>query len=328
MDLDEIAQKRFDAQEIGEIECFISIERYIDEPRKLLSEYRYKFNGKKRIFARESVKQVTLEIDVRLIALAELLEKPKKKKNTFARKVDHVKFEEVREYFKIINTLLGDDTERPSGWGDMARHLSFGMTNDLSDIINRDWPVIKKNITKYIYEEFEPVPLDVDDLGVIDSHKTGKKPVIKLNWSSLSESDFERLIYTILKSESIYEDIEWLTETNAPDRGRDISAYRVLRDPLSGIVRHRVIIQCKHWRSKSVSDQDISKLIVQMRHWEPPRVDILIIASSGRFTADAVATIEKQNISDHALKIIMWPENHLESILAGKPVLLAEFQLR
>jgi hypothetical protein len=57
-------------------------------------------------------------------------------------------------------------------------------------------------------------------------------------------------------------------------------------------------------------------------------VDVHIIATSGRFTADAVAIIEKQNQSDNALRIEMWTESHLESILAEKPALIAEFGLR
>jgi hypothetical protein len=46
MELDEIAQNRFDAQEVGEIECVVSVERQIGEPAKLLREYRHRFNQK------------------------------------------------------------------------------------------------------------------------------------------------------------------------------------------------------------------------------------------------------------------------------------------
>src|SRR5690606_21230647 len=41
MGLDEIAQNRFDAQEVGEIECMVSIERQIGEPGRLLRDYRF-----------------------------------------------------------------------------------------------------------------------------------------------------------------------------------------------------------------------------------------------------------------------------------------------
>jgi hypothetical protein len=57
-------------------------------------------------------------------------------------------------------------------------------------------------------------------------------------------------------------------------------------------------------------------------------VNVLVIAATGRFTADGVAAIEKHNASDSALKIEMWPESHLERLLASRPALIAEFALR
>jgi hypothetical protein len=65
-----------------------------------------------------------------------------------------------------------------------------------------------------------------------------------------------------------------------------------------------------------------------MKLWEPPRVDVHVIAPSGRFTADAVTLVEKHNQSDSALRIEMWPESHLERVLANRPAMIAEFGLR
>lgn len=113
-----------------------------------------------------------------------------------------------------------------------------------------------------------------------------------------------------------------------PDRGRDLSVYRVYADPLGGTLRQRVIIQCKHWQSRSVAPANIAALKEQMKLWEPPRVDIHVIATSGRFTSDAVAIVEKHNQSDSALRIEMWPESHLERLLASRPAIIAEFGLR
>jgi hypothetical protein len=93
-------------------------------------------------------------------------------------------------------------------------------------------------------------------------------------------------------------------------------------------MRSRVLIQCKHWNTKSVSVADVSELKDQITHWEPPKVDVLVISTSGRFTSDAVAFIEKHNGSDRALRIEMWPESHLERLLASRPSLIADFGLR
>ena len=65
-----------------------------------------------------------------------------------------------------------------------------------------------------------------------------------------------------------------------------------------------------------------------MMLWEPPRVDVLIIATTGRFATDAVDLIEKHNTSNVALRIEMWPDSHLERLLARHPELIATFHLR
>jgi Restriction endonuclease len=103
---------------------------------------------------------------------------------------------------------------------------------------------------------------------------------------------------------------------------------RVEADPLGGVRRHRIIIQCKHWLSRSVGPGDVSDVRSQMELWQPPRVDGLIIATTGRFTADAISLIEQHNQADRALHISMWPDSHLEMLLAARPHLIAEFRLR
>jgi hypothetical protein len=65
-----------------------------------------------------------------------------------------------------------------------------------------------------------------------------------------------------------------------------------------------------------------------MELWQPPRVDGLYIATSGRFTADAISLIERHNQEDRALHISMWPDSHLEMLLAARPHLIAQFRLR
>lgn len=125
-----------------------------------------------------------------------------------------------------------------------------------------------------------------------------------------------------------YENPEWLQQTHAPDRGRDLSVTVVENDPLAGIRRYRVIIQCKHWLSRSVGPTDVSDIRSQMELWQPPRVDRLIIATSGRFAVDAIALIEQHNQADRALNIGMWPDSRLELLLAARPHLIGQFGLK
>lgn len=174
----------------------------------------------------------------------------------------------------------------------------------------------------------EPIPVDVEDLGDLVRAKPRGSVPTELRWERLTDEDFERVIFSLISTTEGYENPEWLTHTRAPDRGRDLSVMRVLEDRLGGTRRNRVIIQCRHWLSKSVSDRDVSHLRDQMSHWEPPRVDVLVIATSGRFSSDAVHSIEQHNQGDRALKIELWASSHLERLLASRPDLIAEFGLR
>lgn len=170
--------------------------------------------------------------------------------------------------------------------------------------------------------------MGVEDLGTLAAAQPKGHVVTRLKWDSLSGEDFERLMFSLISSAPGYENPEWLMRTSAPDRGRDLSVVRIVSDPLSGAMRSRVLIQCRHRTTKSVSPSDVAALKEQIATWEPPKVGVMIIATTGRFTSDAVAAIEKHNAGDHALKIEMWPESHLERLLAERPALIGEFGLR
>lgn len=324
MGLDEIAQSRLDARELGEIECVVSFERQIGEPARLLREYRHHFNLKRRELIRDALAELIDAIDANLRELSKLLQEDAE----FSKKIKCTEFDQLKENIAQINTLLGSSVTKPARWLDMHRHMHFGMLGDLHDIVEHDWPSVKAGLRTSLYGEREPVPVEVEDLGGLVSRKPRGPVATKLLWENLTDEDFERLIFTLISSEQGYENPEWLMKTNAPDRGRDLSVYRVHIDTLGGTIRQRVILQCKHWLSKSVGSSEIAMLREQMKLWEPPRVDVHVIATSGRFTSDAVAIIEKINHSDSALRIEMWPESHLERLLASRPAIIAEFSLR
>lgn len=324
MELSDIVEWRFQVRDIGEPKMAISLERQIAEPSRGLREYRRRFNQKRRELIRDVVHELVESIDANLEELAPLAAEDNPSRDT----VDAPAFEQLKESVAQIHTLLGSSVTKPARWSDLHRHMRFGMVGDLRDIITHDWPSAKASLSASLYGELEPMPVGVEDLGTLVENKPRGLVATKLQWDRLSDEDFERLIFALITSETGYENPEWLTKTNAPDRGRDLSVSRVLVDRLGGTIRHRVIIQCKHWLSRSVAPGDISTLRDQMKMWEPPRVDVHIIATSGRFTSDAVAIVEKQNQSDTALRIEMWPESHLEVLLAGRPAIIAEFALR
>lgn len=122
-------------------------------------------------------------------------------------------------------------------------------------------------------------------------------------------------------------EVQWLTHTRASDHGRDVSAYRMRDDPLSGLLRERLIVQCKHWLSKSVNDKDIGAELVAITHWDDPPVDVLIVATSGKFTSDGVAFAERRNSRGERPRIELWNDAHLETKLAASPDIRALYDL-
>ncbi len=150
----------------------------------------------------------------------------------------------------------------------------------------------------------------------------------ELAWAKIDSTAFERLIFRLVEETEGYENVEWLMHTNAPDHGRDVSATRLRRDPLSGHSSQRVAIQCKHYLSRAVRDVDVSSAIVSIDHWRDPSFDVLVMATSGRFTSDAVAWIERHNARGGHPRIEVWNDARLESLLNERPHLIRDFELR
>jgi hypothetical protein len=340
-DLDDIAKYRLDAGEIG-MDAQISVELKIEKPGKELREYRFRFNQKRRQLIYNQILQFSNEIEQLLNNLQknhlinsedginfENDEDVIKRREIRDKKIDDPDWKAFCNRIKQIDVLLGSSVGRSKRWSDLQRHISYAEINDLKDIIMFDWPSVKAGITEYLYTSNEPIPVNIGDLGELVASKPSGNVITKLNWDKLSAPDFERLIFNLVSSEENYENVEWLMHTNAPDRGRDLSCYKIIQDRLSGVSRQRMIIQCKHWLTKGISTTDIIVLKDQVKSsWEPPRIDILVIATTGRFTADAVNYVERHNQLDSAITIQLWAESTIESILASNPALVAEFSLR
>jgi hypothetical protein len=323
MGLNDIARARIEAQELMELDMFLDVEESIEAPGRELQEYRFKFNRKRLELIQNILSDLIDIVDSDIRNITNNID-PNIKVSAL---MEGTCWEALRDHVNQIDTLLGS-MRRPPRWGDLLRHLRFGQVGDFRDIEQVDWPSVKKGLRECLYSANDPIPVKVKDLSdLVANHPRG--PVAtKLNWEKLSPDDFERLIFDLISAEPGYENPEWLMKPNAPDRGRDLSVTRVVADQLSGTIRNRVIIQCKHWLSRSINAPDVAAQIAQMKLWGLPRVNVCIIATSGRFTLDAVQYIEQHNQSDTALHIEMWPESHLERLLASRPALIAEFRLR
>jgi Restriction endonuclease len=100
---------------------------------------------------------------------------------------------------------------------------------------------------------------------------------------------------------------------------------RVLRDSTGSVRNDRVIVQAKH---RLVAPADVASNVATVKLWEPPVVRVLVVATSGRFSADAVAWAERHNNLGSMPFIELWPGSKLESLLAQKPHLAAAHGLR
>jgi hypothetical protein len=319
--LNEIAQARFDAQEIGEFEAIVSVEEGINTPGGAIREYRFRFNRARRAVVRQRAQELLVDIPKLLTELKERVERD-------STPITDPEWGLLVERIREIERLMGSSMSRAGRWNDLRRHLAFAQGVDLHDIAEHDWPSVTSDIESALYGEFDPMPVQVADLGELAATKPGGSVTTKLAWHVLSDEELERLVFNIIRDAAGYENPLWLTKTHAPDRGRDLSVERVVTDSLSGVTRQRVIIQCRNWRSRSIASRDAADACAAVELCEPPPVDVLVLATTGRFTGDAVAWIDKHNHARKKPVIETWPESHLESLLTQRPDLVTEFGLR
>lgn len=317
--LDEIAQWRMDAFEAGIPESLVDLDQQIAGPGESVADYRHRFERMRRELTRRRVTQLVGEID-------ELVARIRARNPQEAGKVDgDPEWPTLRDAASQLRRLTSPQS--PGGsWNTLFRHLSFAEAVDLRDIVERDWPEVRAAVSAGLYAEDEPLPVEVDDLGALVAQQPSGSVSTALAWDRLAPEDFERLIFNLLSDASGYHNPQWLTATNAPDRGRDLSVERDLADSLGSARRQRVLVQCKHWRSRSVRPTDASEAVTQAQGWHP-QFDALIIVTSGRFTVDAVNWIEQHNAGNR-LQVDMWAETHLELLLAERPWLVEQLSLR
>lgn len=321
--LDEIAAGRMDAADVGEPEISISVAQAEGEHLAQLAEYKHRFKRARRALVRGRVRELMSEVDGLLATVDDSVP------SDSTSMADNEVWQGVDRRIGEIERLVAADLTRSSvRWPDLERHRGFAQGCDLHDIAKSDWPAVKPDIEASLYSSLEPLPIDVADLGTLVAEGPTGTVSTALAWDTLDDEDFERLIYNLFVDARGYENPLWLTNTNAPDRGRDLSVERIVSDSLGDTRRERVIVQCRHWLARSTSDTDCAAAVTKMSHWEPPTVDVLIIATSGRFTSDGISWIEDHNQKGKAPRVEMWAVTRLETQLALRPAIIQEFGLR
>ena len=320
MALDDIAQWRLDAFEASIPESLIDLDQRIAAPAEALADYRHRFERMRRQLIRARLDALIVEFDELLAAIRS--RNPQEEGSV----ADDPGWPQLRDLSSQLQRVLADQASGRA-WSNMARHLSFAQAVDLRDIVEQDWPAVRDQIQCGMYAEDEPLPVDVDDLAAVVAASPAGPVTTALAWDRLDDTGFERLIFNLLGDAPGYTNPLWLTATRAPDRGRDLSVERDLGDALGGSRHQRVMVQCKHWRSRSVRPTHAAQAVTQAEGWNSGAFDALIIATSGRFTIDAVNWIEQHN-SRERLQVEMWAESHLEGLLAVRPWLVEQLGLR
>lgn len=319
MRLDQAGQWRIDAMDVPEARR--GLERELDAPGEAIAEYRHRLQKERRGLVRQRADILTSHIDRLLIDLV----------GRHPHDPSSVKDDEdwltMDQTFRELFRLLGKDELRGTRITELERHLHFGQGGDLHDIANHDWPDIKPRIERALYADREPLPVQMVDLGTLAAARPAGPVPTELDFSGLDDESFERLIFSLLTTTEGYENATWLMETRAPDRGRDLSVDRVNVDALTGTTRDRVIVQCKAWK-KSISPTECVAALAPLSLWEPPPIDVLVIATTSRFSADAVAWIEKHNNEGKRPRIQPWANSKLELMLASRSDLVTRFDLR
>lgn len=319
-DMDALGQSFLDYAEIGE-PPWAAYEAG-DQPGKDLAEYRYRLNRARRRAIRDRVEELVATVDSELPSLLERIPR------TSTSKLEGPQVSRIVKAVEELERLIGDSVVRRGRWSDLHRHLHFSEGHDWHDIAEFDWPTIKPDIEAAIFGDAEPLPVPAIDLGEAAARHPSGSATTGLAWGQLDDDGFERLLYDLLRSFPEHQNVQWLTKTRSPDRGRDLSMERVLRDGTGGVRTERVIVQAKHWLSRSVSHTAISQAVASVDLWEPPIVNVLIVAASGRFTTDAITWTERRNDSGSRPFVELWPESRLETLLAQKPHLVAAHHLR
>ena len=319
-DIDELGQAYLDYAEISE--PAFAVAEVGEKPGKDLAEYRFRLHRARRRAAREGLQRLITLIDTALPRVTDRVSRASRER------VEGVEVDQINTAIGEIERLMGDTAQRTGRWGYLHRHLHFGQGQDWHDIFEFDWPSVRSDVEASALADTDPLPVPDIDLGhAAAGHLTGNA-TIALQWGRLDDDGFERLLYDLLREFPEHQNVQWLMQTRAPDRGRDLSLDRVLQDSTGGVRRERVIVQAKHWLKRSVGPAEVANTLAVIKLWQPPVVHGLIIATSGRFTADGVAAAEQHNASGNAPFIDLWAESKLETLLAQKAHLAAAHGLR
>jgi len=318
--LDSPEQDGLDALEVGMIEAKNLTEDSVTQPGRDLADYRHRLRSNRRKLTRKALDETLRAVDSILQATHHTDE------GLIFDDSESNGWPQLISNWKQIHRLMGSDCPSGERWSDMRRHIHFAEPHDLQDIVDKDWPTVRESILDHAFEG-EPIPVEAVELSDLVEEAPSGPVSTSLNWSVLDPDGFERVVLEILRSSKGYENCKRLMHVHASDKGRDLSADRVVVDTLSGTKRIPVMIQCKHYQAKSVGLPECTQAVEQAKLWTDARFQVVVIATSGNLTQQALEWIEKRHTDGDVPAVDVWNQTDLEWFLAPKPAIRASFGL-
>ena len=316
--LDDISQSMLEYREVldSELDIYRATDEIRYSPKRQLDRYQYRVIKMRRILVRKRIEEAVTSVDQLLRSTIETEEG-----REFPSDCSGWLF--LRKIMAELDRLRGEETLGGTRLSDLYRHMYFAEPCDLKDIVETDWPSVRAALVDLIFRG-EPVNISSKDLGDLVSSEPKGSVTSRLPWEQLDQETFERMVFDLLRSAGSYENVEWLMKTNAPDRGRDISAVRVIVDELGGTKRSDVVIQCRRWITRSIGVPEIVVLLEQVGLWSR-KFSTIIVVTAGMFTQDAVEWREKRELNGESPFIEYWPRSHLEHLLASRLALRSNY---
>lgn len=141
---------------------------------------------------------------------------------------------------------------------------------------------------------------------------------MKINWKSLTPSQFEKLCNVVL-GETGFTNLKWYGESGG-DKGRDILADR--KDcPVPGITRtERWMIQCKRYLSKKLTKSDLKDLMdCALEH----EIDNLLLITTYTLSANLRDWLERAK-HNYPFKTHVWEEMAFRKEVKKNRLLIAQ----
>jgi hypothetical protein len=134
------------------------------------------------------------------------------------------------------------------------------------------------------------------------------------DWTKLTEAAFEELVFALISSDPAFGDTEWVYPYANTIR-RDISTVRAATNSEGRCACLRTLVQCRHPVSGQISFEELMLVKEQVALWNDPPFDVIVLATSGRFTDEAQRWAVVHNAASRKPRFELFSRDKLEQML-------------